>query len=437
MLDVLFSPYIVIPALLLKVVCSKLFRGFKLEAFILTIGYFFWLIFFRGGKATFQAGHQTVKHVRRVKRPLSTPKVAHLVSELNIVYRMKGLEVILGMDKYHRPIRVDLNKYHTLIAGITGSGKTMMLNMIIAQLVGRGSRFFSEYDLYIVDLKNDEKDYLSCWKGVVTGYYSIDENGSTESAILALRDIVNRIHRHPGKKQTVVIIDELAMLTSQAPTTDLRKKGDAVLQRLAAQLRSSGALIVATQRPHFDTIGRGVSGNLDRKICLRVDDNSDSARLVLRHKPRVDATNLRNGEFILKEPGVRDNERVARTMLMNLPGEIDAIIYSVMADKIEQDERLKLFAQIAANIKRGSRVPGVQQMRKTTPNWTLTDLQDAYWNYVRAGAFVNSRTTPDGRATQRLLAEEFPDAVGLVHSYIRQGRWKASPRKNGNDEEEL
>lgn len=427
-LELIFSPYIIIPALITRVIL-KLLLNFRLEVVVGTLIYGIVLVILRICRGV-GSGLYSLYHLSRDSEPIAKPRIAERVSDLNSVYRMNELKVILGFTTQRQAIRVDLDKYHTLIAGTTGSGKTNILNSIICQLVGRNGRFFNDWDIYVIDLKGFEEDHLSKWQPVLTGYYSIGDDGTTQEAIEAVLSICDRIKQGKSGKRTIVIIDELSMLTNQAPTPALKRYGEAALNRLSSQLRSRGALVCATQRPVFDVVARGVSSNLERKICLRVDDNKDSARLILRHPPKNDATKLRTGEYLLKEPGHRNSEQIGRAMLMNLPGEIDLTVYNVLSVSAENDERLKLFADIASQLKVGAAVPGVQKARGN--GWTLPTIQDAYWNYVEAGAMVNSKvSSKDGRPTQRQLACEYGEAFAKVNRYIRAGMWRASPR-NGN-----
>ncbi len=431
LISFVFSPYLIVPALITRIILKGFF-GFRLEVAVGTLVYGVILVTLRILR-TIGNGLSSLWQASKDTSVMPKPRVAERVSELNSVYRMDKLQVILGFTSQKQAIKVDLDKYHTLIAGTTGAGKTAMINSIICQLTGRNGRFFNEYDLYLIDLKGYDEDHLSKWRPVLAGYYSIGDDGTTEEAIKALLSIIDRIHHSKSGKRTVVIIDELAMLTNQAPTPSLKRAGEAALNRLSSQLRSRGALICATQRPVFDVVARGVSSNLERKICLRVDDNKDSAKLILRHMPKADATALRNGEFILKEPGARNPEQIARGLLINLPGEIDLTVYGVLTVSAENDERLKLFADIASKLKVGATVPGVQKHRGN--GWTLPAVQDAFWNYVEAGALVNSKvSSKDGRPTQRQLACEYTEGFAKVRSYVQAGMWRASPRNGKVDE---
>lgn len=346
---------------------------------------------------------------------------ADTVSDFNSVYRMELAEVALTAS--NRPVKADLEKYHTLIAGASGAGKTVFLNQALAQLIGRGDKFFSEYELYILDLKSSRQDYLSLWAPVVTGYFGIDEDGSTKSAIAALESITEHMHRNEDKRIGIVI-DELAMLTSQAPNPEMRKKGVAVLQRVSSQLRDRGFLVIATQRPHHQVIERNVTGNLERKICMRVD-SVNTAKMILQRTPKTDATRLRNGEFILNEPGKR-KEIVGRTMQMNLPDEIGRIVNAVLEARAEKDKRLRAFREACLGIEVGTNLPGINKIYKII-GITNKDMEAYYRNYALAGAITPNISQKSGKTTGYKLAQGYNTAFRNVSDYIREEKWKSNP----------
>lgn len=336
--------------------------------------------------------------------------------DVNSHYRLRDLQVVLSGGP--RPLRIDLDAYHTILAGATGSGKTCILNWIIAQLVARGEEFLGQYDLYLLDLKSSRRDYLEMWKPVIAGYYPIDESGSSEAAIAALEEITRKMQ---SGKRKVVFIDELSMLTRS-------NRGGEVLDQLAAQLRDSGALFVATQRPHYNIVARSSTSNLERKICLRMDDK-EGARLVLRHTPASDATTLRRGEFILKEPGARNNEQIGRSMLMKLPGDIDKVVMNIIEARASSDPRLGHFTDVSSNLKQGAGIPGIHRI---APNSSLSaeQIRDFRRNFAKSGAF-HPIIGKNGKVTGYQLARPFAEAFDLVVDYIREGQWESGPETVG------
>lgn len=425
-MEAIFNPWLLISIFVFRSVTKKFFK-FEAEVIIGTFFYFLLLVLQRLGLGSWRLSRATYNRARAIEIKVpERPQIAHSVLDLNNVYRLKDLEVILGFDHNKRPVRIDLDKFHTLISGVTGSGKTVLLNGIIAQLVSRPD-FKEKYSLYLLDLKSSKHDYLKSWAPVVDGYYPIDENGSSEAAINALSEIAESMHRQDTGKRIVVIIDELAMLTSQSTDNEARRRGKALLQRLAAQIRDRGAMIAATQRPHFEVIDRMVAANFEHKICLRVDDNNTDAKLILRFKPTNDATLLRDGEFILRVPGARNREQIGRSMLMQLPGEIDTVVSGIVEATAENDDRIRLFKMACNSLVAGAPVPGVNKMA-LMDGFNAEYIKGAYINYAQAGAFVPVWDAKRNQTGSYKMAQDYLSGVRTVVSYIGQGKWEAAPK---------
>lgn len=424
----ILSPEVVISALIARTAIKKI-THLEFEVILGTAAYFVGLTANRVAKYSARLGVNSYRRLKglNVQLPQRTTEV-HSVLDINSVYRLKGLEVILGFDHTRRPIRIDLDKYHTLIAGVTHAGKTTALNGIIAQLISR-PYFREEYDLYLLDLKSSKEDYLALWKPVISGYFTIDHRGSSEEAIIALEQIAEQMHRQDSGKKILLIVDELAMLTSQSMDRNLTRMGHAIMQRLSAQIMDRGAILAATQRPHYEVVSRGVSSNLERKICLRVDDQA-VAQMILRFKPTTDCISLRNGEFLLKEPGAPNREQIGRTLLMKLPQEIDKTVARLIEIDAESDERLAIFKQAAQLLNCGDTLPGVNREFWKGRGYGTELLRTAYKNYALAGAtvaHVDKRNQPNAY----LLSEDFKLAYRKVIEYIQQGKWQAAPETIG------
>jgi len=348
------------------------------------------------------------------------PAVPEKVTQINSVYRLSGLEVVLGLDSNHKPIRYDLDEYHTLLAGNTGFGKTNILNSIIAQLVGRGSSFLDYYDLYLFDLKSDEKDHLSKWAPVITGYFPLDEDASTMYAVQQLENLVRTLNQR--KKKVVVIIDELAAMTEMVPTHDrlAKQAGKEMIRQAAAKLRAYGALIAATQRPHFEVVDRQITSQLDGKICLHTDD-LETAKMILRttSKPKWDTRTFQRGEFIIRTPRY---EKRGRSLLMTVPAEIDATVFNIIEARSQGDIRMKLLASVAGNLDKGANVPGINTVAPNFEGLHSKDIEAYYRNFVNAGVFANKKGTAG-----RVLAVEYPMAQAALVQYIKDGRWEEDP----------
>jgi S-DNA-T family DNA segregation ATPase FtsK/SpoIIIE len=229
------------------------------------------------------------------------------------------LKVPLGKDIFGASVVSSIDKMpHLLIAGATGSGKSVAINTIILALL-YGARP-NEVKLVLVDPKmlelslyNDIPHLLS---PVVTQpkraaetlralvaemerrYRQLAQKGSKN--IDSYNRAVSEAERLP---YIVVIIDELAdlMMTVQ------REVEDAIM-RLAQMARAAGIhLIVATQRPSVDVITGLIKANLPARISFQVSSKTDSRTI-------LDANGAENllgmGDMLFLPPGTSHLIRV-------------------------------------------------------------------------------------------------------------------------------
>lgn len=201
----------------------------------------------------------------------------------------------LGKDISGKPIVADLAKMpHLLVAGSTGSGKSVCINTIISSILFRARP--DEVKFLMIDPKVVE---LNIYNGiphlilpVVTDpkKASIALNWAVQEmtdryklfAEAGVRDITgyNRKLTAAGKgtgiPKIVVIIDELADLMMVAPNA----VEDAIC-RLAQMARAAGIhLIVATQRPSVDVITGVIKANVPSRIAFAVSSMMDSRTII-------------------------------------------------------------------------------------------------------------------------------------------------------------
>ncbi|GMA59084.1 hypothetical protein GCM10025858_35870 [Alicyclobacillus sacchari] len=204
------------------------------------------------------------------------------------------LALALGRDITGAPIVGDLQKMpHLLVAGATGSGKSVCINGMIASLLMRAKPH--EVKLLMIDPKMVE---LSGYNGIphLLAPVVIDprkaafalkkvvqemENRYQLMAERGARDIerYNQLLREEGLEPLpyiVVIVDELADLMMVAP-------GDVedAICRIAQMARAAGIhLIVATQRPSVDVITGLIKANIPSRIAFAVSSMADSRTIL-------------------------------------------------------------------------------------------------------------------------------------------------------------
>ncbi len=202
------------------------------------------------------------------------------------------LTLALGKDTEGIPFVADLAKMpHLLVAGATGSGKSVQVNSMILSLLYKGTP--EEIRLILVDLKMLE---LSIYEGIP--HLLLPVVTAPKKASLALRWVVSEMERRyetlsqkavrniigynkavPKEERLpyiVVIIDELADLMMTAS-----KDVEVSITRLAQMARAAGIhLILATQRPSVDVITGLIKANFPARISFKVTSKHDSRTII-------------------------------------------------------------------------------------------------------------------------------------------------------------
>lgn len=201
------------------------------------------------------------------------------------------LEFVLGRDVAGRVVDADLTKMpHLLIAGATGSGKSVMINVLLTSLLYRNSP--SNLKLILVDPKRVE---LSLYNGIphLLSPVIVDP----EKCISALKWAVAEMERRykllaevgkrnineynaAGREEAmpyiVIVIDELADLMAVS-AADV----ESLVVRLAQMARAVGIhLVLATQRPSVNVITGLIKANIPSRIAFTVASQVDSRTIL-------------------------------------------------------------------------------------------------------------------------------------------------------------
>jgi S-DNA-T family DNA segregation ATPase FtsK/SpoIIIE len=203
------------------------------------------------------------------------------------------LALALGTSVSGEPTVADLGRMpHLLIAGATGSGKSVCINSIIACLLMHASP--EELRLVMIDPKRVELAAFAkiphlAFSSIVTDVDKVVgtlqaiihemENRYRRFASLAVRNIES-YNRHPSAPHHlphwVVIIDELADLMMAAPYEVERQ-----ICRLAQLARATGIhLIIATQRPSVDVVTGLIKANFPTRIAFAMSSQIDSRTIL-------------------------------------------------------------------------------------------------------------------------------------------------------------
>ena len=268
------------------------------------------------------------------------------------------LLVTLGKDIMGKPIYCEINKTpHLLVAGATGSGKSVCINSMLVSILMRTKP--EEVQLVLIDPKKVE---LSVYNGaphlktpVVTDpkkanivlkkivaemerrYDLFEQSGTKNIAVYnAYLDKKNKMKDEYGQIKRlpyiVVIIDELADLMLVAA-----KEVEESIMRITQMARAAGIhLIVATQRPSTDVITGVVKANIPSRISFAVSSSIDSRTI-------LDMTGaeklLGKGDMLFLPQGENVPIRVQGTFVSD--EEIKAVVdFTVSQQKAHYDESL-------------------------------------------------------------------------------------------------
>ena len=240
-----------------------------------------------------------------VEIPNDNPQTIYLKSVINSEKYLKSkakLKLAIGKGILGDIAILDLVEMpHLLIAGTTGSGKSVSLNTIIVSLLYQLKP--DEVKFVIIDPKKVE---MSLYKGLEDHYLlkfdGIDESIITkkDNAILALRSLEKEMDARydllaeAGKRNIseyngmmkkskkdlmpyiVLMVDELADLMMYSP-----RDVEAPIARLAQLARAVGIhLVIATQRPSVDVITGVIKANFPARIAFQVATKIDSRTIL-------------------------------------------------------------------------------------------------------------------------------------------------------------
>lgn len=201
------------------------------------------------------------------------------------------LSLAIGKDISGVPIVTDLDKMpHLLVAGQTGSGKSVMINTILTSLLYRNSP--SDLKLILVDPKQVELKPYDEIPHLLTPVITEPEKcisalkwavAEMERRYKALADVgkrnigeYNNLKKEEGMPYIVIVIDELADLMMMAA-----RDVEALIVRIAQKARAVGIhLVLATQRPSVDVITGLIKANVPARIAFKTTSQVDSRTII-------------------------------------------------------------------------------------------------------------------------------------------------------------
>lgn len=221
----------------------------------------------------------------------ATVRVSSVLSSREWQGVSSPLGFVIGKDISGVPVVGALDKMpHLLVAGQTGSGKSVMINTILTSLLYRNSP--SDLKLILVDPKqveltpyneiphlltpviNEPEKCISALKWAVAEM----ERRLRTMAEVGKRNIgeYNNLKKEEGMPYIVIVIDELADLMMMAA-----RDVEALIVRLAQKARAAGIhLVLATQRPSVDVITGLIKANVPARIAFTTASQVDSRTII-------------------------------------------------------------------------------------------------------------------------------------------------------------
>ncbi|MEI6092374.1 MAG: DNA translocase FtsK 4TM domain-containing protein [bacterium] len=229
----------------------------------------------------------------------------------------KKIPLVIGKDTEGNPYVEDLSKMpHLLVAGSTGSGKSVFINSLICSILYKFSP--KEVRMIMVDPKMLE---LSMYEGIPHLLHPVVTNAAKAAQALkwAVREMMDRYAILASKNARsitsynaeaeepmpyiVIIVDELADLMMVSS-----KDVESAITRLAQMARAAGIhLVLATQRPSVDVITGLIKANFPARIAFKVASKIDSRTIL----DTMGADQLLGmGDMLFLPPGTARLERL-------------------------------------------------------------------------------------------------------------------------------
>lgn len=243
---------------------------------------------------------------------------AEIVPYTTDLLKDRSLSIPVGQDVYGNTKYIELDKApHLLVAGATGSGKSVFLNVLIESITQQNTP--ADLKLMLIDPKRTEFNMYSHKEHLETEILSEVEETSyaLEWLVKEMEDRYKDLQRYSVKNvdqidqygRIVVVIDELADLLLSSETYEnlsdgkIRKYSDDIernILRLLQKSRASGIhLVLATQRPSVDVIKGTLKANLPTRVAFMTSSKADSQVIL----DQSGAENLLgNGDLLLMNP---------------------------------------------------------------------------------------------------------------------------------------
>ena len=326
--------------------------------------------------------------------------------ERNPKYKDSKLAAPLGRDIMGNVKCVEINKTpHMLVAGATGSGKSVCINNIILSVIMRATP--DEVKMVLIDPKKvefnayegiphllmpvvtDPKKASAALQKIVVEMddrYETFKNSGTKNISTYNEYIEKQLKKNPdcGLKKMpfiLVIIDELADLMLVAS-----KEVEDSIMRITQMARAAGIhLIIATQRPSTDVITGVVKANIPSRISFAVSSSIDSRTILdMGGAEKL----LGRGDMLFLPMGENAPERVQGAYVSD--EELEKIVdYTVSQQKAMYDER---FMDLTSSAKeQGNAGGGIKEVEEEYDDPLYNDIVEFVITQGKASASLLQR----------------------------------------------
>ena len=320
------------------------------------------------------------------------------------------LTVGLGMDISGQAIFADIGKMpHLLVAGATGSGKSVCINTLISSILFKAAP--EEVKFILIDPKMVE---LSNYNGIPHLMVPVVTDPKKASSVLnwavqemekrylifanhGVRDIKSFNRRYPEEKipLIVIVIDELADLMMVSP-----KDVEDAICRILQKARAAGIhMILATQRPSVNVITGIIKANLPSRISFAVSSQVDSRTILDRGGAE---TLLGKGDMLFSPQGAPKPIRVQGAFISDEEVEMLLDYIRSQGQEINENEELIDFMESEAaedeneeentgQIKQDQLLPDAVEIVMSTGQASTSNIQRRLGvGYTRAARLVDT-----------------------------------------------
>lgn len=269
------------------------------------------------------------------------------------------LAVALGIDVAGQPVVMDIAKMpHVLIAGATGSGKSVAINSFLCSILLRASP--QEVKLILIDPKRVELTGYDKLPHLSTPiiFESNKAGAALKWAVHEMEDrykqlqqagvknilAYNEIAGFSAMPSILIVVDELADVMLDAPS-DVEES----ITRIAQKARAVGIhLVLATQRPSVDVLTGLIKANIPARIAFNVSSMMDSR--VILDTPGAEKL-LGKGDMLFIPPDRAKPARIQGTLVTE--AEAKKIVQYILNQGIEPEYQEEITSKYKINSKSG------------------------------------------------------------------------------------